>query len=64
MSIVEWEVQTIEVHYCCDACGKGEMMPEGVALLTDPAQYPHKCTECGDKKTFFLIYPYTTTRRL
>lgn len=47
------------VHYMCDVkdCA-GEMMPHGMVLLSNPPQYPHRCTVCKIDMTFDIMYPY------
>ena len=45
------EVRTIMVRLMCDKCGEGEMKPTGVALMSHPPQYPHKCDKCGAETT-------------
>ncbi len=51
------EVKTYQVTYTCDVCNEGEMQPAGVTLMSNPAQYPHKCKKCGSEKTFRSKYP-------
>lgn len=41
------ELRVFETRLICDECGEGEMLPTGVALMSSPPQYPHKCTKCG-----------------
>jgi len=60
MSEIETEMKMVEVDMMCDACGKGRMEWNGIALTSYPAQYPHRCTECGHTKTYRgHHYPYT-----
>ncbi len=52
------EPQTVQyVDYICDNCGEGHMLPTGIALLSYPAKYEHKCTKCGSKQYFKETYP-------
>lgn len=59
MAEVRAEVKTYSITYHCSVCGIGEMLPTGIALLSSPPQYPHKCTKCGEEKTFRFKYPRT-----
>lgn len=59
MAETKLPVQTVQVDYTCDECGKGQMRFGGVTLTSYPPQYPHRCSECGAKKTFNVIYPHT-----
>lgn len=47
----------VAVHYRCDQCEKGNMIPTGVFHPTAPPQWPHECDVCLDKRTFFRKYP-------
>ena len=49
-------VRTIKVFAKCNICG-GVLHPTGVCLTSDPPQYQHKCTECGNTKNFNCCYP-------
>lgn len=53
------KVKVYQVTYICDACGVGEMVPTGVALMSNPPQYPHKCNKCGSENTLRSKYPKT-----
>lgn len=57
----ETPAQAFIVDYVCDQCGNGTMQPHGAVAswLTDPIQYPHKCTSCGHEQTFTERYPHT-----
>jgi len=56
-------IQVVGVEYICDECGIGAMEPHGqVAWLTDPVQYPHRCSHCG--ATAGLTKRYPTVRHL
>ena len=50
-------LRPVQVDYRCDKCGDGYYRPEGAMLLSDPPQFNHNCTECGDQKTFTEKYP-------
>ena len=53
------DLRTIEVDYECPNCEVGKLRPTGKKLLSNPPQYPHKCTECEYKETFRgKTYPY------
>ncbi len=60
MAEMKQEIKVFTVGYLCDECGKGFMEPTGSVYLSNPAQYPHKCSywKCGDEKTFSRSYPY------
>ena len=57
MSEYETELKTIKISYECDKCNKGQMLPTGACLLSDPPQYPHSCNYCGFDYTFRKNYP-------
>lgn len=50
-------VRPIQVLYICDSCDTGQYLPTGSMLLSDPPQFPHECSVCGDKRTFMEKYP-------
>lgn len=53
------EAKTLIVEMICDKCSKGKMIPYGNAVLsTYPAQYPHKCENCGYMNNYPMRYPY------
>lgn len=64
MAEIKQEVKTFEVDYICDECGKGKMRNAGFVLDSNPPQYPHRCKECGAKKTFYHTYPRTVYERV
>jgi len=49
-------VQPVRVSYACDKCG-GDVLPTGACLTSNPAKYPHYCTQCGERYTFTVLYP-------
>lgn len=54
------KVETVEIHYICDECQLGEMLPTGKAYLTYPARFEHKCNNCGAITRFVgETYPRT-----
>lgn len=55
------EVRTLMVRLMCDKCTIGEMLPTGIALMSSPPKYPHKCSNCGheDTPTGGKRYPFT-----
>jgi DNA-directed RNA polymerase subunit RPC12/RpoP len=56
-------LQVVGVEYECDECESGTMQPYGtVAWLTEPLQYPHRCSTCG--ATRGLPEKYPTVRHL
>lgn len=40
------------MHYICDECGEGEMLPTGEINLTNPPKVEHKCNNCGQIQVF------------
>jgi|APSaa5957512576_1039674.scaffolds.fasta_scaffold298337_2 hypothetical protein len=54
---VSKEIKTYRIHYYCDKCGEGEMLPTGKCLMTNPPQYPHKCNKCNEARGFPDKYP-------
>lgn len=55
----EEEVKVVIEHMYCPSCGC-EMQFTGMVLTSYPAQYPHKCPECGyTHTTTDGIYPMT-----
>lgn len=47
MSEIKKRVNIYKIDFRCDICGTGFYRPTGVANLTNPPQYPHRCTVCG-----------------
>ena len=45
------EVRTYQVRLMCEKCDGGEMLPTGILLTSNPAQYPHRCNKCGHEDT-------------
>jgi hypothetical protein len=45
------EVRTYVVRLMCEKCDGGEMLPTGIALMSSPPKYPHKCNKCGHEDT-------------
>lgn len=64
MSELKVEVKPVEVDYGCDQCGKGMMRPTGIALLSNPVKYPHKCSICGYEMIFLVKYPSVRFERI
>lgn len=54
---IKKEVKVYLVEYKCPSCENGHLLPTGNVLMTYPAKYPHKCTECEYTETFFVQYP-------
>lgn len=52
-------VETFEEDYLCDECHEGQMRPTGMALLTNPPSYPHRCNNdlCQHIQYFECHYP-------
>ena len=54
----EQKMQPIQITLHCDKCNE-EMKWDGRCLTTKPVQYPHVCTNCGNKQNIFgKKYPY------
>jgi len=51
------EMTAHRVNYVCDSCGEGFMRPTNAVLMSDPPQYPHRCSSCDTPKTFRVLYP-------
>lgn len=47
------------IHYQCDACLMGNMIPTGNVFTTDPPKYEHACEVCGVHKGLDRTYPYS-----
>lgn len=54
--IKTFRTKTFIERLYCDNCGT-EMQSTGIALTTYPAQYPHKCPNCGEQVTMMELYP-------
>lgn len=64
MAEIKYKVQTYEIDFKCDVCGKGWYRSTGEVYTTYPAQYPHKCTVCGAEMVVTgHTYPYVVTER-
>lgn len=65
MAEIEREMRTVQVRMQCEntihgePC-KGEMLPTGMCLTSNPAWYPHTCNNdgCGATKQFRVQYPH------
>ena len=58
-------IKVVGVDYVCDDCGTGIMQPHGdVAWMTNPVQFPHKCSHCGATKAFPERYPTLRYERM
>ena len=49
-------VQPVRVSYACDKCG-GDVQADGTCLTSNPAKYPHSCSQCGERYMFTIMYP-------
>lgn len=64
MAEEKYRVNTYQIDYKCDVCGKGYMKPLGTVLWSNPAQYPHRCNNCGaEMNVKGRTYPYMVTER-
>lgn len=57
MSEIKTEMKLFSVDMICDECNWGRMRPTGVALMSNPPKYPHKCDRCGHEVTYDVRYP-------
>ena len=66
MAKEKYTVNTYEIDFKCDVCGKGYMRPlVGTILPSWPPQYPHKCNKCGaEMNVIGHTYPYMVTERV
>jgi len=53
----ELDIKPIGIKMFCDKCKKGEMLPNGNMLLSDPPQWEHKCNKCGHEENYKYKYP-------
>ena len=61
----KYKVQTYEIDYKCDVCGKGRYRPTGIVLTSFPIQYPHRCNFCGaEMNVREHTYPYTVVEKV
>jgi len=57
MSETKQKVNTFLVNYSCDFCEEGLVLSRGIALMSYPARYPHKCNVCAEEYIFKCHYP-------
>lgn len=58
--VKKFKTKTFIERLYCDKCGT-EMQWTGVCLTSYPAQYPHKCPNCGEEvHTTGVFYPKQT----
>ena len=62
MKEVKTEARTYIVRAYCD-CG-GEYTPDGMVLTSNPPQFPHHCSDCGDKSNLKAVYPRTVVEEV
>lgn len=59
MAEVKTKVSAVEVSMECPECDGVMEITNGMVFLSNPAQYPHKCTECGYTQHYSGVqYPY------
>ena len=64
MAIEKYEVETYEIDFKCDICGKGYYRPTGEIFPTNPCKYTHKCVHCGAEMIVMgHTYPHIITER-
>lgn len=51
-------VKTFEVDFQCPKCAEGRLRPSGIAFMTYPLKYPHRCNKCEYEEVFRVQYPY------
>ena len=54
--IIKYKV--FQTRMMCDKCGKGEMIPSGEMLTSNPPKYTYKCIVCGNIVESTYRYPY------
>lgn len=64
MPKIETPVGWVLEEYVCDACGKGKMIPTGMTLMSQPAQYPHRCDTCDAHQNFKARYPNLASKTI
>lgn len=65
MAEEKYKVNTYEIDFKCDVCGKGYMRPTGRVYPTYPMQYSHRCNFCGaEMESYEHAYPYTVTEKV
>ena len=59
---IKKELKTYEVKMLCDECEKGFMISTGMAYMTSPPRYPHRCSDdyCRNEETYDVSYPRIT----
>ena len=58
---IRTEVKAYRIELPCEEEGCDGMIEAyaGAVLLSNPPQYPHKCTKCGkEKHVLGITYPY------
>ena len=60
MSESRKDVQMEMVDYICDSCLTHTYSPTGIALMSNPMQYEHMCTNCVDKRNLKEWIGYIT----
>lgn len=45
---VEEGVRAVRVHLCCKECAQGRLAATGEFLASNPPQYIHVCSDCGN----------------
>lgn len=64
MSERDYDVRPVGVEYVCDECGVGLMMHTNMAIMSNPPQYPHHCSDCGAVKNLEQMYPMLKWERV
>lgn len=59
---IESPVRWVELDEQCDKCQVGRMRPTGVAKLTSPPRYEHRCNHCNALASFDKRYPSVEVR--
>jgi predicted RNA-binding Zn-ribbon protein involved in translation (DUF1610 family) len=54
--IKKYQAIPVATVLLCDKCG-GEMITTGIALTSNPPQYPYECPKCGHVETHTQRYP-------
>ena len=53
-----YEIKPVGVDYVCDKCNTGVMVHNsGIALMCNPPQFVHVCSNCGHEQQMLEVYP-------
>ncbi|WP_025911977.1 hypothetical protein [Priestia flexa] len=52
-----YDIKPVGVKYICDSCEEGELEYTGIISDHSIPLFKHKCSECGEIRSFELKYP-------